>query len=456
MSERRGTSLGAGWARERFVGNTGVAMAVCTKHADMETLLSCTTCDRPFCFRCLLQGPVGSKCRDCTKGVAIDAGRTERAKAAVRYSDRDRSLSVRILTAALLVVNGVLFNRSGAFSGVFVGPHRYSVHAGAIRSGQWWRLFTGAVAGGSYLTVVIAAAASWWIGRMVAPRLGQLNFWAVVCSSIGGGVVALLLLRPYRDGYGILSVVGGLGAAYALGRRRSVVGALTLPFGGRMGYGIFFIGWVVYGTVSSDPGLLIAMAGGAAAAAPVAMWIYSANNKPQIPGIGFLFAVALFAVGSIVASQANSTTGSGAVQDVLNKALDGGLPVDPWEAPTGWMSVGYWEERTDVGDFQSFRLRCVPTPELKEFRYDDAPDPTIACGWLKANVGQLKIREEMPADCATDSLVVWRSTVVGDYKGKRVDIDVSGAEGCATAKAQATADAFWATLPSVSTSANAG
>jgi hypothetical protein len=37
----------------------------CYRHPDRETWVRCGRCDRPICTKCALQGPVGSRCRDC-------------------------------------------------------------------------------------------------------------------------------------------------------------------------------------------------------------------------------------------------------------------------------------------------------------------------------------------------------------------------------------------------------
>jgi hypothetical protein len=37
----------------------------CYRHADRETWVRCGRCDRPICAGCAMQGPVGSRCRDC-------------------------------------------------------------------------------------------------------------------------------------------------------------------------------------------------------------------------------------------------------------------------------------------------------------------------------------------------------------------------------------------------------
>lgn len=39
----------------------------CPRDPGVETALRCGRCDTPICPRCLIQGPVGTRCRDCAK-----------------------------------------------------------------------------------------------------------------------------------------------------------------------------------------------------------------------------------------------------------------------------------------------------------------------------------------------------------------------------------------------------
>ena len=40
-------------------------MPHCVFHPEEETGLSCSRCDRPICVRCMVQAPVGIRCREC-------------------------------------------------------------------------------------------------------------------------------------------------------------------------------------------------------------------------------------------------------------------------------------------------------------------------------------------------------------------------------------------------------
>lgn len=41
--------------------------AFCARHPTVETYLRCSRCETPICPRCLVQTPVGARCRDCAK-----------------------------------------------------------------------------------------------------------------------------------------------------------------------------------------------------------------------------------------------------------------------------------------------------------------------------------------------------------------------------------------------------
>jgi hypothetical protein len=43
----------------------------CYRHPDRETWLRCGRCERPICTGCAMQGPVGSRCKQCGK-LAFD------------------------------------------------------------------------------------------------------------------------------------------------------------------------------------------------------------------------------------------------------------------------------------------------------------------------------------------------------------------------------------------------
>lgn len=49
------------------VAATGPGPWPCSHDAKVETYLRCGRCEKPICPRCLIQTPVGSRCRDCAQ-----------------------------------------------------------------------------------------------------------------------------------------------------------------------------------------------------------------------------------------------------------------------------------------------------------------------------------------------------------------------------------------------------
>ncbi|MBI3977349.1 MAG: B-box zinc finger protein [Chloroflexi bacterium] len=46
---------------------SSVPVLRCAEHPGVETVLRCGKCDRPICPRCLVQTPVGARCRQCAQ-----------------------------------------------------------------------------------------------------------------------------------------------------------------------------------------------------------------------------------------------------------------------------------------------------------------------------------------------------------------------------------------------------
>jgi hypothetical protein len=49
----------------------GEVVPHCYWHPGVETRLSCSRCGKPVCTQCMVQAPVGIRCRDCGKAVQV-------------------------------------------------------------------------------------------------------------------------------------------------------------------------------------------------------------------------------------------------------------------------------------------------------------------------------------------------------------------------------------------------
>jgi hypothetical protein len=54
----------------------------CANHPTVETLVSCSSCEKPICPDCMVHAPVGVKCRDCARMPRSALVRLKPAKAA--------------------------------------------------------------------------------------------------------------------------------------------------------------------------------------------------------------------------------------------------------------------------------------------------------------------------------------------------------------------------------------
>jgi hypothetical protein len=77
----------------------------CYRHLDRETWLRCGRCDQPICTKCAVQGPVGSRCRQC--GLAKNDPLTA-------FTPRQLALG-----AAVALVGGAVAGFVGGYVGYF-------------------------------------------------------------------------------------------------------------------------------------------------------------------------------------------------------------------------------------------------------------------------------------------------------------------------------------------------
>jgi hypothetical protein len=57
---------------------TGPETVRCATHPDIETNLRCGKCGKPICPKCMVQTPVGARCRDCAKLYKLPTYRVSR------------------------------------------------------------------------------------------------------------------------------------------------------------------------------------------------------------------------------------------------------------------------------------------------------------------------------------------------------------------------------------------
>src|ERR1700759_3268194 len=113
-------------------------MAVCYRHPNRETGVSCSSCGRPICPDCMTPTPVGMRCPECAR---------QRTK--VRTA-RTMSMQRPVATLTLIGVNVAVFVEEGATAktggiGTIGGGgilEKLALDGRDVANGDWWRLVT--------------------------------------------------------------------------------------------------------------------------------------------------------------------------------------------------------------------------------------------------------------------------------------------------------------------------
>jgi hypothetical protein len=167
----------------------------CARHPQVETYLRCGRCDTPICPRCLVQTPVGARCRDCANVSRLPTFNVTPA------------FFARGMTAALV-------------SGVAVGA--------------LWALITGGnrVWGGFFVIILMGLAIGWAISEAVSLAANRKRGLGLQVCAVLGVVLAYLVYEFLAPGdpriaSGGLSggaqldlVAAGIGAFFAASRLR--------------------------------------------------------------------------------------------------------------------------------------------------------------------------------------------------------------------------------------------
>ncbi|MEV5609307.1 rhomboid family intramembrane serine protease [Streptomyces sp. NPDC052225] len=212
----------------------------CYRHADTETHISCTRCERPICPDCMRDAAVGFQCPECVR----EGSRTVRQARTVAGG---RISAVPLVTYALMAVNILVFLGEAVFPGIvdrlgmlgigLVGPdgaayvyqdaYPAAFHAEGVATGELYRLLTGAflhlppsegVFGIAHIGLNMWSL--WNIGRIVESQLGRVRYLALYLIAALGSSVLVLLIVPENQTVGASGAIFGLGAAYYVIARR--------------------------------------------------------------------------------------------------------------------------------------------------------------------------------------------------------------------------------------------
>ena len=148
----------------------------CARHPDTETNLRCGRCEEPICPSCMVQTPVGFRCKDCarvTPPPTFDVNRIYLARA-VGASVALGVAGGIIFKLLSLLLGGVAFWQAIAFAGIgYVIGEGVSVAVNRKR-GRGLKLVA---SGGVFLAYVVSI---WLLARSGAAPSGSLFLGLIV------------------------------------------------------------------------------------------------------------------------------------------------------------------------------------------------------------------------------------------------------------------------------------
>lgn len=166
--------------RTQQVGQGPGAVHYCAWHPEIETGLSCSHCGKSICTQCMVQAPVGIRCRDCGKPVANPT-----------YEVRPLYYLRGMTTAFMMGIGG----------GVLWGVYNYLIRY--LFDGRAPDLLLALAA------IVIGLASGEIVSRTVNRKRSILLSWAAGASVIISYAIAVLL-GPFFSIYTLFALAVGV------------------------------------------------------------------------------------------------------------------------------------------------------------------------------------------------------------------------------------------------------
>ena len=161
----------------------GATVVACARHPNAETALRCSRCETPICPKCLIQTPVGARCRDCAQ----------------------------LAKSPIYTVSGQYLARAIA-AGVI----------GGVAMGLIWgfasRAVPGIAVGGIFVSLILGAGLGFGFTRIMELAVNRKRGPVIVACAMGGIIVATGIQMLFVGGTlfvgSILAAAAGLYFAY--------------------------------------------------------------------------------------------------------------------------------------------------------------------------------------------------------------------------------------------------
>jgi len=197
---------------------------VCYRHADRETYLRCSRCERPICPDCMVSASVGFQCPECVRAASAGV-RPARTAFGGRIGGGEALVTKGLIAANLVVFLLVRLGGDALVARLYlVGRAAYLrslQHPAGVAAGEFYRLVTAAFLHLSVLHLAFNMMALWFLGPSLEQLLGRSRFLTLylICA-VGGTTASYLFNPPLQGSLGASGAIFGLlGAAIVAARR---------------------------------------------------------------------------------------------------------------------------------------------------------------------------------------------------------------------------------------------
>jgi len=187
--------------------------AVCARHPDRATGLTCVRCGRPACPECLREASVGYQCVDCV----AQGGQNVRRAATVAGAEAAVVSRRPVVVWTLIALNVAVYVWTAVQAGSIADNTSSSLFDAwqlapvLVADGDWWRILTSGFLHIGPLHIASNMFALWVLGRDMETVLGRGRFVALYLISLIGGSAAVVIFNALNS-----AVAGASGAVFGL------------------------------------------------------------------------------------------------------------------------------------------------------------------------------------------------------------------------------------------------
>jgi len=195
-------------------------VAYCYRHPDVETRVSCSSCDRPICTDCMTPTPVGMRCPECSRErTKVTSGPAAIATA----KGNPATFALIVICVGIYMVE--IASGSGGFNSTANSLiTNFGLLGAGVADGELYRLITGGFLHAGLMHLGFNMFALYFLGRVLEPSIGTPRFLAVYFASLlAGSFGAILLSGSFVLTVGASGAVFGIfGATFMIARGRGM------------------------------------------------------------------------------------------------------------------------------------------------------------------------------------------------------------------------------------------